>query len=80
MVLSDGYAPREILKTFLLVLAPYAPHLAEEAWERLGGEGLLAVAPWPEHQEALGKWEGAAKADESGPVDDGSLPYPKSAD
>ena len=45
--------PREILMTFLRLLAPYAPHLAEEAWERLGGEGLLAVADWPEHDEAL---------------------------
>ncbi len=45
--------PREILKAFVRILAPYAPHLAEEAWERLGGEGLLAVAEWPEHQEAL---------------------------
>ena len=28
-------------------LAPYAPHLAEEAWEGLQGEGSLSTAPWP---------------------------------
>ncbi len=31
-----------------LVLAPFAPHLAEEMWERLGGTGLAALAPWPD--------------------------------
>ena len=45
--------PREILKTFARVLAPYAPHLAEEAWQRLGGEGLVVQTEWPEHDEAL---------------------------
>ncbi len=45
--------PREILFTFLRVLAPYAPHLTEELWQRLGGTGLLAQASWPEHDEAL---------------------------
>jgi leucyl-tRNA synthetase len=50
---SADKLPREILKTFVQALAPYAPHLAEEIWERLGGDGLLAVAAWPEHDEAL---------------------------
>ncbi len=50
---SAEAVPREILMTFLKALAPYAPHLAEEAWQRLGGEGLLAQASWPEHDEAL---------------------------
>ncbi|RME75961.1 MAG: leucine--tRNA ligase [Planctomycetota bacterium] len=45
--------PREIVQTFLRVLAPYAPHIAEELWERLGGEGLIAHASWPAHDEAL---------------------------
>jgi leucyl-tRNA synthetase len=38
--------------TFLKVLSPLAPHVAEEAWERLGFEDGLAYAPWPEHDES----------------------------
>jgi len=45
--------PIAIVKTFLRVLAPYAPHLAEELWHRLGEDELSARASWPEHDEAL---------------------------
>ncbi len=40
------------LKTFVKLLDPFAPHVAEEVWEQLGGEGLLAVAEWPTFDEA----------------------------
>ncbi len=40
-------------KAFIQLLAPLAPHLAEEAWSRLGGEGSVARAPWPEYDESL---------------------------
>lgn len=50
---SSQTLPKETLMAFLRVLAPYAPHLAEEAWERLGGDGLLANAAWPEHDASL---------------------------
>ena len=45
--------PREIVTTFLRLLSPYAPHLCEELWQRLGEDGLIAHAEWPTHDEAL---------------------------
>ncbi|HSR67427.1 MAG TPA: leucine--tRNA ligase [Acidobacteriota bacterium] len=45
--------PKETLHVFLRLLAAYAPHLAEELWQRLGFEGLASLAPWPEYEEAL---------------------------
>ena len=44
--------PRSVLSTFLLLLAPFAPHLAEELWSRLGHAGTLAHEPWPTWDEA----------------------------
>ncbi|WP_209348944.1 leucine--tRNA ligase [Pontixanthobacter sp. CEM42] len=43
----------EAIRTILLLASPMMPHLAEEAWEQLGGEGLIAEATWPEVDEAL---------------------------
>jgi leucyl-tRNA synthetase len=40
------------LKTFVRLLCPIAPHLAEELWEKLGGEGLCSMAQWPTYEEA----------------------------
>ncbi len=39
--------PREIMEPFLLLLAPFAPHLAEELGSLLGKQGTLGYAPWP---------------------------------
>ncbi len=41
------------IRTIILLSAPMVPHLAEEAWARLGGEGLIANAAWPEVDPAL---------------------------
>ncbi|WP_373164873.1 leucine--tRNA ligase [Agathobaculum sp. Marseille-P7918] len=38
--------------TFLTLLNPFAPHITEELWQQMGGEGLLSVAPWPVYEEA----------------------------
>ncbi len=38
---------REALEITTICLAPFAPHVAEEAWERLGRDGMLATHPWP---------------------------------
>ncbi len=40
-------------RPFVLLLSPYAPHLAEELWERLGGEPSVAFQPWPRWEEEL---------------------------
>jgi len=39
--------PRELAENFTLMLAPLAPHVAEEIWQRLGHERTLARRPWP---------------------------------
>jgi leucyl-tRNA synthetase len=41
--------PRQFLEPFVLVLAPFAPHIAEELWEKLGHKESLSHEPWPEH-------------------------------
>jgi len=45
--------PREGVEKLLLCLAPFAPHLAEEVWVRLGHEPSIANAPWPTYDPAL---------------------------
>ena len=39
--------PRSVLEPFVLLLGPYAPHLAEELWSRLGHADTLTYADWP---------------------------------
>jgi len=43
--------PRAVLEPCVLLLAPYAPHLAEELWRLLGHGESLAYAPWPRSDE-----------------------------
>ena len=56
MVLSNGLIheeirPRAILEPMILLLAPFAPHLAEELWQQLGHAESLAYVPWPRWEE-----------------------------
>jgi len=44
---GDKYALFEAIKTIILITAPMMPHLAEEMWSLIGGEGLVSDAPWP---------------------------------
>ena len=37
----------------MLLLSPFAPHLAEELWHVLGHANTLAYEPWPRHEESL---------------------------
>ena len=41
----------EVMKTLVVLIAPFAPHMAEELWEMLGGEGSVCDAHWPEWNE-----------------------------
>jgi leucyl-tRNA synthetase len=43
----------EAVRTLVLLVAPMAPHLAEECWALLGGEGMVADAEWPTFDPAL---------------------------
>ncbi len=45
--------PRQAIETFVLLLSPFAPHIAEELWHLLGHPNSLACEPWPEFDEAL---------------------------
>ena len=47
--------PRSVLEPFVLLLAPYAPHVAEELWRALGHSNTLAYEPWPKFDPALAK-------------------------
>jgi leucyl-tRNA synthetase len=47
-VTKDAALPKEVAETFVLLLAPLAPHVAEEIWQRLGHADCLAHAPWPQ--------------------------------
>ncbi len=51
-VYRAGAIRRDQAERFVLLLAPFAPHLAEELWSRLGHAGTLAHEPWPEWSEA----------------------------
>ncbi len=46
----DG-VPRAIAEPFLKILSPYAPHIAEELWNRIGHTKSLAYEPWPAYDE-----------------------------
>jgi len=46
-------APREVVEPLVLMVAPVAPHIAEELWQRLGHDESLAFAPFPEADPAL---------------------------
>ena len=45
--------PRAIMEPFVLLLAPFAPHMCEELWQKLGHADTLAYEPWPEFDDAL---------------------------
>lgn len=45
--------PRAAIKPFIQVLAPFAPHIAEELWEKIGEKPFVSTAPWPAFDDKL---------------------------
>jgi len=55
---ADVFAIGEALETLVVMLAPFAPHVAEEMWEQLGHDGgLSSSAPWPKANPELARRE-----------------------
>jgi leucyl-tRNA synthetase len=55
---TEVFAVREALESLVLMLAPFAPHAAEELWEQLGhAGGLLSSGRWPQADPALARQE-----------------------
>ncbi len=46
---------QKALKPLCQLLMPFAPHIAEELWERMGGKGFVSLAPWPTFEPNLAK-------------------------
>ena len=55
---QEGGIDKETLKTFVVLLAPFAPHIGEELWQQLGETGSVFHGQWPEYDPD------AMKADE----------------
>ncbi len=51
-VYAKGSITKDELVIMIKLLCPVAPHICEEIWEELGGEGFLSLAAWPEYDEA----------------------------
>ena len=51
-VYDAGKLDRKELEAYLKLLCPFAPHLSEEIWEKIGGEGFLSLASWPGYDES----------------------------
>ena len=50
-IYTAGMISRDDLIIFIKLLCPFAPHLCEEMWESVGGEGFLSLSKWPEYDE-----------------------------
>ncbi len=55
--LEEKYLPlfKNVSENLIKILSPFAPHVAEELWHRIGHESFLVDEPWPRYDEALAK-------------------------
>jgi leucyl-tRNA synthetase len=49
---SDSATVKEFVSAWIRLLAPFSPHLAEEAWHMIGQQGLVSSAKWPAYDES----------------------------
>jgi len=42
---------KHVLENLLILISPYAPHFAEELWEKIGNKGSIVIQPWPQFDE-----------------------------
>jgi len=49
--------PKEAAIAFIKIISPFAPHIAEELWEKLGFKTPVSTAEWPQYSEELAKAE-----------------------
>ena len=52
---TTGGIDKETLKTFAVLISPFAPHIGEEVWSMLGGTGSVFSAGWPEYDDEMTK-------------------------
>jgi leucyl-tRNA synthetase len=50
-------ALREAVETLLLMLSPFAPHVCEELWEKIGNDGMASQKEWPSADEEMARAE-----------------------
>lgn len=50
---AENAATSDVVEDLIVMLAPFAPHFAEENWERLGHDGSIFDSPWPTWDERL---------------------------
>jgi leucyl-tRNA synthetase len=52
---KEGQGGQDLVEPLIVLLAPFAPHFAEECWERLGHPETVFAAPWPAHDPELAR-------------------------
>ena len=51
------YVGRDVIERFLILLSPFAPHLAEELWQKIGNSKSIFLKKWPKYDSKLIKEE-----------------------